>query len=226
MKIGILFSGGKDSNFVMQHCLDKNFEIKCLISIIPKNPDSWMYQSVNLKWTKLQAKAIGLPIIQQPTKGEKEKELKEMKKAIALAKKKFKIEGIGVGAFESRYQSDRVQKICTELGLSVFSPLWQSNQTEALEKMISIGMEIIFTKIAALGLTEKWLGRKLDLQALKELQELNAKYGVNIVGEGGEFETFVCYAPFYKKRVKIISVEKIMENECTGKILIKKAKLI
>ncbi len=225
MRLGILFSGGKDSNSVIQYYLNQGWEVKCLISLLPKNPDSWMFQSVNLALTKLQAKAIQIPIIQQTTSGEKEKELTDLKKAIQLAKKKYRVEGIAVGALASDYQHERVNRICEDLSLKTFSPLWHKNQMQLLKQLVDEGFEVVFTQIAAQGLTEEWLGKKIDEKALKELQELEKKFGLQVGGEGGEFESFVLFAPFYKKHIRILSAEKKMENECTGRLIIKRATL-
>jgi len=54
---------------------------------------------------------------------------------------------------------------------------------------------------------------------------LNKESGLNIAGEGGEFESLVLDAPMFRKRISIKDAEKIMENECTGRFIIKKAVL-
>jgi diphthamide synthase (EF-2-diphthine--ammonia ligase) len=43
--------------------------------------------------------------------------------------------------------------------------------------------------------------------------ELNRKYGVSVVGEGGEYETLVTDAPFFKKRIKIVEAEEFWKNQ-------------
>jgi diphthamide synthase (EF-2-diphthine--ammonia ligase) len=53
---------------------------------------------------------------------------------------------------------------------------------------------------------------------------LNRRYGISLVGEGGEYETLVLDAPFFKKRIEIIEAEKIWKNQ-SGYFLITKAKL-
>ncbi|MCD4740118.1 TIGR00289 family protein, partial [archaeon] len=61
-------------------------------------------------------------------------------------------------------------------------------------------LEIIIVGVYAEGLDEKWLGRKLDEQTIQEL--INKKI-LSPVGEGGEFETLVLNAPFFKKRLEV-----------------------
>jgi len=69
-------------------------------------------------------------------------------------------------------------------------------------------MDIIVVQVAAYGMSESWLGRKLDDRAVDDLFVLNRKYGVHVMGEGGEYETLVLDAPVFKKRIAIGSYEK------------------
>ena len=94
MKLGVLFSGGKDSTYAAYLAKKYNHELTCLISIISENKDSFMFHTPSIKITKIQATAMNLPIILQKTKGEKEIELKDLEKAIKFAKQKYKIRGI------------------------------------------------------------------------------------------------------------------------------------
>ncbi len=123
MRIGILFSGGKDSTFTLSYYLEQAWDVACLISLIPKNTESWMFQTPDVAITKLQAKALGFPLITQETNGEKEKELLDLKKALEKAKKAYKLDGVAVGALASDYQHERVNRICHELYLLCFLPL-------------------------------------------------------------------------------------------------------
>ncbi|MFB6206378.1 MAG: ATP-binding protein, partial [Haloglomus sp.] len=50
---------------------------------------------------------------------------------------------------------------------------------------------------------ESWLGRRLDRDALADLERLNEEYGVHVLGEGGEFETFVVDGPHMTRRITL-----------------------
>ena len=69
-------------------------------------------------------------------------------------------------------------------------------------------MDIIVVQVAADGMNESWLGRKLDEGAVDDLSELHRKYGVHIMGEGGEYETLVLDAPIFKRRIKVMNYDK------------------
>ncbi|MBI5697815.1 MAG: TIGR00289 family protein [Thaumarchaeota archaeon] len=224
MKLGVLFSGGKDSTYALFKTLK---EAVCLISVISKNKESYMFHTPNIEITKLQAKAIGLPLIQKITEGRKEEELEDLKEVIEEAKEKFKIEGIVTGAVESVYQSSRVQKICDELSLKCINPLWKKDQEELLKEEIESGFEIIVTGVYAEGFDESWLGRSIDKKTLEELILLKEKFGINIVFEGGEAETLVVDCPLFKKRIRIIEAEKLWdEKTMSGTFVIKQARIV
>jgi len=116
MKVAILFSGGKDSTIALYEAKKDGHEICCLVSVLPKNPESYMFHYPNVELTVLQARAMGLKIITRESKGEKEKELKDLEAVLGDAKKKEGIEGVVVGTVESVYQSSRVDKVVKSSG--------------------------------------------------------------------------------------------------------------
>jgi asparagine synthase (glutamine-hydrolysing) len=227
IKVGALVSTGKDSLYSLYLMQKRGYNVNCIITIDSRNKDSYMFHAPEIKLARLQAGAIGLGknIIIVQTKGEKEKELKELEKAVTFAKKKFKIKGIVSGALFSEYQKSRIGKICNSLKLDSFTPLWHKNQLEYLKELTDAGFEVIITKIACYGLGENWLGRKIDSAAITELEALEKRFGINVAGEGGEYETLVLSAPNFLKKIVIEETEKKMENEFTGILKIKNAKL-
>lgn len=172
----------------------------------------------------MQAEALGIPVILQKTKGEKEKELKDLEKAIKKAKEKYSIEGVAVGALASDYQQERINRICHKLGLKCFNPLWHKDQAKLLEEIIVSGFEVRLVKVAAEGLNKDWLGKILTLEDLERLKKLNKKIGLHVGGEGGEFESIVFDGPIFKKKIEILESEKKMENDFCGELIIKKLK--
>jgi diphthine-ammonia ligase len=203
MKLGVLFSGGKDSCYAMHFAMQGGHEIACLISVISENRESYMFHTPNIGLTKLQAQAIGIPLIQKTTKGIKEEELSDLSDAIREAKEKYGIEGIVTGAVKSEYQSQRIAKICAGLGLSCINPLWHMDERGLLEGLRKEGFRVMIIGVFAYPLDRKWLGRMIDEKAIDELCALQKKYGISPVGEGGEIETLVMDAPFFKKHLEI-----------------------
>jgi len=224
MKLGVLFSGGKDSCLAFAKTM-KQHEMVCLISIISKNKESFMFHTPNIHITKIQAEAIGIPLISFSTEGKKESELEDLKKAVIKAKEKFGIEGIVTGAVRSAYQSSRIEKICKELGLICFNPLWMMDEIELLKEVKDSGITAIVSGVFSFPLEKEIIGKLIDEEFIKKMIELQKKYSINPAGEGGEIETTVLDAPFFKKRIEIIDSEIEYENY-SGVFVIKKARLV
>ncbi|MEM3374613.1 MAG: TIGR00289 family protein [Candidatus Woesearchaeota archaeon] len=224
MRLGVLFSGGKDSCYALYRAIQYH-QVKCLITLKSSNQESYMFHTPNIDLTKLQSQAVNLPQIIKETKGKKEKELDDLKEAIKQAKDFFFIEGIVSGAIESIYQSIRIQKICDELDLWCFNPLWQKDQIELLRELVKNKFNVIIAGVFAYPFDKKWLGRKLDTKTIKELIILKEKYKINPSGEGGEIETFVLDAPFFNYKLKIEDY-KIEYSNYRGIYKINKAQLI
>lgn len=223
MNLGVLFSGGKDSALALQKVM-QHHKIACLITLISENNESYMFHTPNIHMAEMQAKAIGLPLIKKTTKGQKEIELKDLKKAIIQAKKKFKIQGIVTGAIKSVYQSSRIQKICNELNLDCINPLWLNDEISLLNELVKNKFKVIISGVFAHGFDRSFLGKQIDKEMIEKLKLLKEKYQINPSGEGGEIETTVLDAPFFKKRIEILDSEIIYENN-SGIFRIKKARL-
>lgn len=226
MKVAVLYSGGKDSNMALFLARRNGYDVECLITIKSKNLASYMFHTANIDFVKEQAKSLEIPLIFLETKGEKEKELEDLKKAIKVAVKKYKIEGIVSGALASNYQKNRVDRICKELNLKSIAPLWHKNAEKVLKKMISEGFKILITAVAADGLDESWLGKEINFENLEKLKKLSKKYKFHPCFEGGEAESFVVDGPGFKKRIVVEKAVKKMESECCGVWQIKKVKLV
>jgi ABC transporter with metal-binding/Fe-S-binding domain ATP-binding protein len=219
MRLAALLSGGKDSVYAAR-MMQRKHKLVYLVSMKSLNPDSYMFHTVNIDITRLQAEAWGISYIEEMTYGVKEKELEDLKEVLDS----LNIDGVISGAIASEYQNYRINKLCTELEIVLFSPLWGQDREELLFNMIDSKMEIIFSAVAALGLDESWLGKSLDHERINTLKKLNEKYSVDICGEGGEYESLVVDAPWFKRRIKINDACKIWDG-VSGRYIIKNAEL-
>jgi len=109
--------------------------------------------------------------------------------------------------------------------LSSIAPLWQEDPLQLLKEVIELRFEVIIVGVYAYGFNESWLGRKIDLPTVDSLLNLNKKFGVSLVGEGGEYETLVLDAPYFRRKIQLLKTEKIWEND-SGYLLVKEARLV
>ena len=204
MRLGLLFSGGKDSTLALHYAKGKE-EVVCLITLVSENKESYMFHTPNINITALQAEALELPQIAKTTTGEKEKELLDLEEAIAEAAREFQIQGVVTGAVESVYQSERVQRICDKLDLWCFNPLWKLDQRALLAELLKRRFKVVISGVFAYPFDEKWLGKQIDAPLISRLMELSKKHHFSPSGEGGEIETTVLDAPQFKKKIEILN---------------------
>ncbi len=161
-----------------------------------------------------------LPLVRVTTKGEKETELKDLKKAIEEAKNRFKIDGVVTGAVHSTYQASRIQKICHELDLWCFNPLWLKDQVELLKEVVSEKIHAIIGGVFAEPFDESYLGKEINDEMIKKLAKQQ-----NPAGEGGEIETTVLDAPVFHKKIVVTKSSQEFKN-FAGTFNIDDAKLV
>jgi len=188
--------------------------------MIPQRQDSWMFHYPNIHLVDLFAEAVGISLVKTETAGVKEAEVEDLKKVLA----KLDVEAVVSGAISSQYQKKRIDKVCNDLGLKSIAPLWHRDPRKLLDELVKLKIEAIITGVYAHGFNSDWLGRKIDQTTINDLVELNKKYHVSLVGEGGEYETLVLDAPFFNEKIKLIDTEKIRENQSCY-LLVKKAVL-
>jgi diphthine-ammonia ligase len=221
LRVAALVTGGKDSALALHRTLKKGYKVKHLVTMVPQREDSWMFHYPNIHMVDLFAQAVDIPLVKAETSGIKEAELTDLRQVLA----RLDVDAIVTGAIFSQYQKKRVDEICQELGLKHISPLWHEAPLELLKEIVTLKMETIIVGVYAYGFDETWLGRKINEDTIKDLVELNRKFQVSLVGEGGEYETLVLDAPFFKKKIQLIETKKIWEGQ-SGYSIVKQAVLV
>ncbi len=221
MHVAALVTGGKDSALALYRALKQGYEVKYLVTMIPRRPDSWMFHYPNIHLADFFADAVDIPLVKGETSGVKEAELEDLKRLLA----NLKVDGVVTGAIMSQYQKKRIDRICRELNLKSIAPLWLENPQKLLAEMVELNLEVLIVGVYAYGFDVTWLGRKIDQETISDLIKLSEKYHISVVGEGGEYETLVLDAPFFKRRIQLVQTEKIWENH-SGYLTVKKAKLV
>ena len=208
MRLAAMYSGGKDSTFATYLAEQMGHEIVCLLTVRPEDRASWIFHTPNLSVVPVMAEAMGKELVTVPSDGTEEGDMAAMRDALSG----LDIDGIVVGALWSDYQWDRMNLICGDLGLFVLAPLWRKDQDTVYDEMVSAGIEAIIVGVFAEGLDERWLGRRLDTDIKRELCRLRDRYGISIMGEGGEYESMTLDSPMHLKRLVIDGSEKRMER--------------
>jgi ABC transporter with metal-binding/Fe-S-binding domain ATP-binding protein len=219
MKCAVLFTGGKDSVYSTYLVQQWGWDISTLLTILPERKDSWMFHwpGINLAPKIAEAMELDITLTRSP---EDEEEL-VLKHAVEEIGAKAIISGVN----RSDYQRTRLDRIAYDLGIYHFAPLWHKGQDAVSMEFLDAGFKAIFVSCSAYGLTQKWIGRKMDAESLEELKVLRDRYGVSVLGEGGEFETMVLDGPNFSSEVRLERFRSIWEGD-RGFLEIDKAKLI
>jgi len=212
MKLASLFSGGKDSVYATYLVQKEGHSIECLVSVFSENKESYMFHTPSVEKVVKQAEVMGIPLVIEKTKGEKEVELEDLERVILKVKEEYGVEGVVTGAIQSVYQASRIQKICDKLGLECLNPLWQRDEAEYLDELLKENFKVILVGVFAYPFDEFWLGREINENFIKEIKKLNKKYEIHVAGEGGEFETFVLNCPMFSRGLKVIRKKVLKEG--------------
>lgn len=159
---------------------------------------SMMFHHPNINTTKKQARSLGLKqvFVKVTEKNWREKLIETFRF--------LEVKGIVTGAVASEYQRRRIDSIGEELSIPTYAPLWHKG-SELMDEMLKY-LEIYVTAISAEGLGPEFLGEPLE-----KLVKAN-KPNIHPFLEGGEGETFVANAPFFKKRIKIKKWKKMWDG--------------
>lgn len=218
MRVAILYSGGKDSNAALHWARRAGHEVSCIVGVVPEATDSFMYHVPATELMDLFPVALGERLVK--VGAPLNDELRPLRNAISGQG----VEGVVSGAVRSEFQKVRLDRMCAGLGLVHHAPLWHADPEGHLRGLLSEGFEMVFTGVAAEGLDEGWLGRRLDGEALEGLLRLRDRYGINLEGEGGEYETLVLSGPTHRKRIVIDEAEPLWRRD-SGRLLVRRAHL-
>jgi ABC transporter with metal-binding/Fe-S-binding domain ATP-binding protein len=208
-----LFSGGKDSSWALYRALEDGLNVTRLVTVHPGD-DSYMYHVPATNLAALAAESIGIDLLEvdpddlgaeaaTDSAAQGDAELEPLEAALGELAAEIDLVGVTAGAVESEFQTSRIEAMCERLGLDLYAPLWQRDPVTLAEAMLDAGFDILIVQVAAAGLDESWLGRRLDADALDELVGLNERYGVHPLGEGGEFETLVVDGPHMSRPIEL-----------------------
>ena len=126
----------------------------------------------------------------------------------------FGTECIVSGAVLSSYQRDRLLGIAEILGLKAIAPLWHTDQERMIKNILSRGYEFMIIKTSAEGI-KNFIGTRINKNNLQSFMEIVKEQGISPIGEGGEYESLLLDAPFFKKKLVIDRYEKsCKENQC------------
>jgi len=207
----------------------QGWKVEGLITIHITNDDSMMFQIPNTSIAGLQAHSMGVPWLPILSDGKQEEEISDLKNGInghtnvydaferivfdtkvidfpdnfLLQLANLEIDALVVGALRSDYQKTRIERMCEQLGIISYCPLWHHEPKGHMQSLVEHGFDVRIVSVSTDGLGKEWLGKKITQQSLEDLTRISTKYRFNLDGEGGEFETIVVDAPHMSQSIEV-----------------------
>jgi diphthine-ammonia ligase len=222
MTVTALVSGGKDSIYSAFLAETQGRTVEELVVLRPEDPESMMFHTPNLELVALQAEAWGKAYRSVAVHGRNEaSELAALERSIAGAHG-----WVVAGAIQSSYQWSRLLDVAGRVGRPVYTPLWRKEPGRVVREEVAAGLDIRLVHLAAESFGPELLGRRLDLPLLSELERRSATVRrTNVAGEGGEYETVVVDAPFFRSRIELGEVEHVI-GASASRLNIRTARLV
>jgi uncharacterized protein (TIGR00290 family) len=229
LRVASMWTGGKDSYLACQGAISEGNDVTSLINFVFKEPErpkpnriKSLAGSVLMKLSRmkpykdvphevnagiiaLQAKAMGLPLVQPEISMA---EFVDQFKA-TISKLNPTIEGIAWGAEEDQaaVHMSMLTPICDELKVKMIFPLKGKGEDQNLEDFTQKGYEATIIVVDTDFLSDDWLGRRVDVDFLRVIRSKSKETGTAI--SNIEFHTLVNDAPLFKKRLKIVQSGRI-----------------
>ena len=197
-KTFISWSGGKDCCQAAYLAIQRGFQITCLLNMVTNNKRRSCSHGLSTRWIRIQAEAMGLPLIQQATTSA------NYEATYTSTVRKLKANGVNYGVFgdiDFNPHREWITRVCASAGVMPILPLWQEHQENIANHFIDLGFEAVIVATQSDLLGEEWLGRKFNKAFLKELSDHDDE--ISPCGEAGEFHTIVVDGPLFKKRLEL-----------------------
>lgn len=198
MRVFASWSGGKDSALATHRALAQGHQVVCLLSFVSEDGRRSRSHRVPVSALQAQAEAMGLPLLCFRTSWEKYEE--NFKRAVDELKR----EGVAGGVFgdlELEEHRQWVGRVCGEVGIEPFLPLWRAESAALVEEFLELGFKAL---VVATRLDPSLLGRSLDWAFLAEVEKL----GSHPMGENGEYHTFVTDGPLFRRPLVVLPGER------------------
>jgi diphthine-ammonia ligase len=227
MKVAIMYSGGKDSTFAIEHAKENGWDVRYLISIKPNRKDCYLFHYATVEHTKELAKILKIPhILAKCSVANTEKEAAIVKEIVKKRQQADPVNAVvlgGTGLQETQLRS--IQEALRPLGIEVFAAHAGEEHDLVVEKMLSKGYEIMITQVASDGLMP-WLGKTLTKENFKELKKDSVAFQFHIGFEGGYADTLVLDGPIFDKKLQVEKFDKIVDDEYCGHVEIRKLRIL
>ncbi|PGS55377.1 diphthine--ammonia ligase [Bacillus sp. AFS041924] len=206
-KVAVSWSGGKDCCLALDLLIKNKYEVACLISMVSKKDERNHAHGTPLNFLQMQADALGIPLIMIDSAGKYEESMVDGLKAI---KEQYDLSSIAFGTLYVEEDRQWNELVAVQAGLKPIFPVWiNKNETiNLLDQWIATGYNAIICRARENIFEPTIVGKSLN----KEIKELFQSKEICVMGEGGEYHTFVIDGPLFKERLNIEDADTILNS--------------
>jgi diphthine-ammonia ligase len=197
-KVAVCWSSGKDACLALNRLLKENKNVACLLSMVSEKDERNHAHGIRLEILKSQAEALQIPLVLVDSAGNYEESLI---RALTQLKEEQGVTEIAFGSLYSHEDRKWNEEVAYKAGLHPLFPVWISpvDSLKLLEEFISLGFSAVVCRASEKHFDQTWAGRFLDWSFFNEIQ----KHDLCVMGELGEYHTFVLDGPIFHKRVNL-----------------------
>ncbi|WP_102275750.1 Dph6-related ATP pyrophosphatase [Cytobacillus massiliigabonensis] len=220
-RVGLSWSGGKDSCMALDKLTKQGVEVACLITTIPIELGRTFGHGEKMELIKLQAKALNIPV--EFISCTFEDYTSSFTEALKNFKHQYQLAGIAFGDLYLEGHREWGEQLANETSLEPIYPLWGKKEDALLllNTFVKSGYKATVIRVREDVLDKTWLGRQLDSAFIQDI----TKKDCCPMGESGEYHTFVSDGPLFQARIELEQPE-IIKFETTQKYEFQKIKLI
>jgi uncharacterized protein (TIGR00290 family) len=202
------WSGGKDCCLACHMAMKQGRQIKYLVNFISREYKRCCFHGTEAGLLRLQAELLGIPLVQHEVTADMKEYEKEFKEAVGTLAKKEKISAMVFGDIYLDEHRDWVDRVCADLAIEAIEPLWGRKPEDLVREFVELGFEAIVVSCQADKFGSDFVGRRVDLKMLAELQAM----GLCPCGENGEFHTLVVNGPVFRRKIEILEAEPVLKE--------------
>jgi diphthine-ammonia ligase len=199
------WSGGKDGCFAVYQALQQGYKISHLVNFISRESQRVSAHGLMPGLVKLQSERIGIPLVQKETTHDGyEQQFKEVVNSLIPSG----VEGMVFGDIYVQEHLDWIQRVCNDLNIKAFEPLWDRNTEDIMADYVNAGFKSVIIAAKSELIDENWIGKIIDKSYLDYLRNR----GIDVCGENGEYHTLVIDGPLFKKPINLLETRVIKRD--------------